>query len=463
MGTAASVYVRNSKAIGARNLSQAGMVSECEELSRRLGVRVAAIHIDNGKSGAIRDRPEFVAWLNDGREGRADVLISWAGDRLTREGINVAGMILDVVEGKDSQTGAVTRPPVRFVSVDDGLDSEHGDAFRMNFMIKAEGARQERERMKARSKATRERMLKEKKWPSGVAPYGTRLDSERRLEVEPVERDVLREVAQRLMRGQSMRSVLLWMGEEGLKTRRGNPWTRSSLTTTLESETTREHIFTLAESRALAERLHPKPGMRPKGGKPVRWLLSGVAKCAGCGRPMTTSRDSKRDVTRYACPTTTSIAPCPARATIRADRADAYVEEQYLEHWGDMFFWEEVVTVDGGDVDAAERARDEAQAALLADLTAENLAAAQAAQTALDEALAKPLVRRREMVQTDTYREPWERAKGPLGEDGKPLKPDTQGMAHMLAQGAHEITISKSTAPAWNPSRISITWRDEVE
>src|SRR5690348_10382838 len=115
----ASIYVRNSKAIGERNLSQAGMLDDCQALAEQLGLQVVARHVDNGKSGAIRDRPEFTAWLDDAREGRAEVLISWAGDRLTREGVNVAGAILDVVEGKDVATGAVVRDPVRFVSFDD--------------------------------------------------------------------------------------------------------------------------------------------------------------------------------------------------------------------------------------------------------------------------------------------------------------------------------------------------------
>lgn len=450
----ASVYVRNSKAIGARNLSQAGMVEECKELATQLGLEVVAVHVDNGKSGAIRDRPEFTAWLEDGRTDAADVLISWAGDRLTREGVNVAGMILDVVEGKDATTGAVTRQPVRFVSVDDRLDSEQGDAFRWNFVIKAEVARAERERMKARSKATRERLVKAGRWPSGQAPYGTRLDEDRHLEVDDAEAAILREVVTRLLSGQSMRRVLLWLGEEGIKTRRGNPWTRSSLTTTLESETTRKYVLTLAESRALAERLHPKPGMRPKGGQPVKWILSGLAKCGGCGRPMTTSRDARRDVTRYVCPTVSSVAPCPARATIRADRVDAFVEERYLEHVGWLSFWEEVVTVDGTEVDAAERARDKAQVALLESPGAETLAAYQAAQSALEEALAKPVTRHREIVATPTYGEQWAAAKA---------AGDTERMSHLIANAAHEIVIHRSTSPSWDDSRVRITWSDEVE
>jgi site-specific DNA recombinase len=444
----ASIYVRNSKAIGARNMSQAGMVEECRALAEQEGLQVIATHIDKGLSGAIRDRPAFLAWLADAEQGRAEVLISWAGDRLTREGINVAGRIMDVVEGKDPDSGKVVREPVRLLTYDDGIDSSQGDYWRRRLGDGAENARAERARMSRRSLATRKRLEGAGKWASGPAPYGTRLDADRRLEVDPTERDVLRDVAQRLMQGQSMRQVLLWMNEEeGLTTRRGNPWTRSSLTTTLESETSRDKIFTLVESRALAERLHPRPGMRAKGGQPVKWLLSGYATCAGCERPMTTSRDKKRGVTRYVCPTTTSVAPCEGRATIRADRVDALIEEQYLAAWGDLHWWDEVVEVDGQEVDVAERARDDAQAAMLDDPSDENVARFREARLALEAALSKPVVRTRKLVEAETYGTKWEKAKG-----------DTAARAAMIRQATRSIEIVRSTAPTWDPSRVRVEW-----
>lgn len=460
--SSASVYVRNSKAIGVRNMSQAGMVAECRELAAREGLDVIAVHVDNGLSGAVRDRPEFVAWLDDARAGRADVLISWAGDRLTREGLNVAGRIMDVVEGKDPDTGAVVREPVRLLTYDDGIDSDQGDYWRRRLGDGAENARAERSRMSRRSLATRKRLREAGKWPSGQAPYGTMFDCpsvrgcvgekdgpahlcSRLLVPNPAERQVLRDVAQRLMRGEPMRKVLLWMGEQRLTTRRGNPWTRSSLTTTLESETSRKYVFTLAESRALEARLHPKPGMRPTGGRPVQWLLSGYATCAGCGRPMTTSRDGKRGVTRYVCPSTSSVAPCEARATIRADRVDAYVEEQYLETWSDLYFWEEVVEVDGQEVDEAERAYQAAEARARETWADEDVQAARAAKQALEAALSKPVVRTRKIVETETYGEQWKKA-------------DLPGRAAMIRAATRSISISRSTAPAWDPGRIQIDW-----
>jgi hypothetical protein len=115
--------VRLSREADAENLSKDGMIADCRAVADREGLDVIAVHVDDGISGAVRNRPAFLAWLADVREGRADTLISWHADRMTREGVNVAAMILDVVEGKDDVTGKVIRPAVRLLDTK-GLDSQ---------------------------------------------------------------------------------------------------------------------------------------------------------------------------------------------------------------------------------------------------------------------------------------------------------------------------------------------------
>ncbi|WP_132197142.1 recombinase family protein [Kribbella orskensis] len=73
--------------------------------------RVIDEHVDDGLTGALRNRPEFIAWLDDARECRASTLIAWHVDRMTREGVNVAAAILDVAEGKDPETGKAHPAP----------------------------------------------------------------------------------------------------------------------------------------------------------------------------------------------------------------------------------------------------------------------------------------------------------------------------------------------------------------
>ena len=325
----------------------------------------------------------------------------------------------------------------------DGLDSRDRQAFEWQLLIKSQVAKEERERIRQRSIDARARLVHEGRWPSGQAPYGTRLDAERRLEPDPAERQVLRDVAQRLLSGVSVRRVVVGMNDQGLKTRRGNPWTRSSLVTTLESAATREHVLTLAEQRALAERLHPRPGSRPKGGRPVVWMLAGFATCAGCGRTLTTSRDARRDVTRYVCPALSSATPCPASTTIRADRADELVTELFLASAeADAIGEEDVTEVDGLALDQAERAMLAAKDAMAEDPSDENVTSYRAALAAFKDEEAKPVVKR-------TYTRT-------TGSTGDYFRAGDAEVRRDMLRFYCSVSIAKASGPRWEPSRVKV-------
>ncbi|MGV9212574.1 recombinase family protein [Micromonospora sp. RB23] len=217
-GVRASLYVRLSKASDDRNLSKQGMIDDLRALCAARGFAEVALHVDDGKSGAIRNRPEFRAWLADAVEGRADVLVAWHVDRLSREGLNVAAIILDVVEGKDPETGKEVRPPVRLIGYDDRLDSADGDGFRLNFVIKAELARAELARMKARSQARVRRMRREKRSTGGLTPYGYQRAARGEVELEhdPVSAPIIRDVIRRVVDGVSILSASRDLNKRGV-------------------------------------------------------------------------------------------------------------------------------------------------------------------------------------------------------------------------------------------------------
>lgn len=263
MADRASIYVRLSREASDVNVSKDGMLADCRALAERLGLVVVAEHTDNGKSGAIRDRPEFTAWLDDARDGRADVLLTFHTDRLTREGINAAALVLDVVEGKDPKTGAVVPGrAVRLVGVD-GLDSLDADSFRWRFVIAAEVARAERARIVSRNKARSARLKDAGRWAGGPVPYGcqvVQLDGGgKALGVRHDEAEVIREAAHRIMRGDTAYSVMSWINADGHLTRRGLRWSRPALVNTLTSDPTAEHVLSTGEAREVRRLLAPKP------------------------------------------------------------------------------------------------------------------------------------------------------------------------------------------------------------
>ena len=474
--TSASGYVRLSKVAGLTNLSLEGMVQEVRDTAAREGLDLLEVHVDDGISGAVRDRPEFLAWLADGSSGRASVLLAHHADRLTREGVNAAAMVLDVVEGKDPVTGRVVADPVRFVDCY-GLDSERDvEAFRWRFVIAAEIGRGERERMKERNIRTKRRLAEAGRFAGGAVPFGARVverEEGKFLEQDPGEAAFLEEAAGRLLRGDSLRSVCRWANVEGWRTRRGKEWERSSLLATLRSRTTADLVLSPATRRALLETIGPDrrspersgPKRRSPGGRPQKFLLAGgLGVCGSCGSPLTTSRDRKRGggeegQTRYRCRNYDSGRSCPGAVSIDAPQVDAYLSGLVAERFAHVRHLEPRLVLKGGeDLDEAERAFSGAQAALLDSPSAEALAAFQEAKERVEALRSQP--QRREEILVETGRS--------IGEEflARDL-PDRAALLSDLLRESVQVLPARSTGPRGRhgvdvEGRLVVTWRGEI-
>src|SRR3954451_19476011 len=142
--------------------------------------------------------------------------------------------------GEDPETGRVVRQPTRLLDAQ-GLDSAAGDntAFRFQFVIKAEVARAERERMQHRSREARRRAVSAGRWPGGPAPFGFRMVDNpsgpgKVLEVIDQEAAFIREAAARLLAGETFSSVTRFAnGPDGHPPRRADHWWRRTLIQTL--------------------------------------------------------------------------------------------------------------------------------------------------------------------------------------------------------------------------------------
>jgi DNA invertase Pin-like site-specific DNA recombinase len=411
--------VRLSKAAGTENLSVAGMVADVERKAVELGATlIGPVRVDNGKSGAIRDRPEFVAWLDDVRECRASVMIPWHTDRLTREGVNAAALILDAQEGKDPTTGAVVRNPARLVDCA-GLDSNDREGFRFRFVIGAEVARAERERIKARNVATRERLLTADRWPGGRVPLGFRPapapDGRGKvLELAPAEVEAMRDCLIGLQRGESLGStVRAWNAGHGPRPRHADAWSVTTLRQALTSEAAQRRLWSPGEWRALEEELRVRAETGLNTGRTPAHLLSGLARCSGCGRDMHAGQRGGRHAAKstiYRCNRRDGTCPTPGMS-VSAPQLDAAVTAWFLDGWGGLPYAVERVLMVGADERAlAATAEQEALAAFQADPSLQNAddyRLAKGRREALDNAAPEA---ERVLVPTGrTYAEEWAR------------------------------------------------------
>ena len=416
----ASINIRLSKKAGESNLSRAGMEADCRALCARHGIDVRYVHVDE-VSGAIRNRKGFLAWLADGREGRVDTLVAFHVDRMTREGVNVAAMMLDVVEGKDPTTGAVVRHPVRLIDCK-GLDSE-GDttAFRFQLVIAAEVARGERERMSDRSQDMHRRFKAEGKVTGGPLPFGFQLKDRktRRLVPLPDQARYLREAAEQVWTigtpegvRVTVGSVVRWMnGPQGCKPLRAKAWSRTTLIQCLTRtpECVDEDIFT-PDERASLRSILATPGTPTKaagkrGGRAGKRIASGgLLQCKGCESTMTihprvrtVSKKAKAagikgvKVDDYRC--SAQPGACPRGSAVFAEFMDDHLRARHLYECGDEPEYVRRATVTGyAAIEEAELSVSDALDELKVQATPEAFARLQSAQLLLQEALALPQV-----------------------------------------------------------------------
>jgi site-specific DNA recombinase len=496
----ASAYVRLSREAGETNLSLDGMMRDLRDLADRLGVRLIAEHSDDGISGAVRDRPEFTAWLDDAREGRADVLLAYHTDRLTREGVNAAAMVLDVVEGKDPTTGRVIRTPVRLVTWD-GLDSEKdAEAFRWRFVIAAEVARAERARIAERNTRTKARLRMSGRWSGGPRPYGYRPEvaedgKGKILAVDPDEAAIVRRIAEEILAGESLYAIAVGLNADGIPSAKGGTWTRATVRNLVRSEhvlgrvsvavrgpngePTRDRrplldedgvpvvawtplldLDTAERVRALTDST-PTPGRSEAtiAGRRTRAsrLLSGLLTCS-CGAPLVVRR--RKGVAYYGCADrarglrTDRDRPC---LLVDADKVEAEVEDRFLADAGRLPVVETITRVPAV-AGLAEAERD------LADASAEISTTAPSALPALFDRISTLSARRErlaalpsepvvEVVETgETFAERWARLD------------DVAARRRMIADSGVVIEVAPARRRGfWDPERVCVTFGPQSE
>lgn len=477
--TPASLYVRLSKEAGESNTSRDGMLRDLRTLAEGEGCEVVAEHVDDGISGAVRDRPEFLAWLDDARTGRAERLFAYHADRLTREGVNAAALVLDVVEGKDPETGRVVRPPVRLTTAD-GLDSDDADGFRWRFVIAAEVARAERARIQARNSAAQRRLREAGRFRGGSAPYGYRVVPSpdgpgKALDVDPEEARWVRRAADLVLEGASLYSVVQTLREEGSTPRRATAWSLPSLRAVLTGEavlgraTHRGAVVRgpdgLPETRwppllPEADALRLRALLAPSGSGPgtqrrrrAARLLSGLLRCGSCHGPMRVNVSNGR--VRYVCRARAGDTGrvCPRPVTITADLVDRHVEDEFLRRFGRLAEIRPVESVqEVSEVAQVEAALREVSAQMIepgADVLAlsEQIQALHARRAEL---AALPTTPRLELLETGrTVREAWA-ASDVLGQRDLLLQ--------VLAEPLIEVAPGVQRRKGLDPARLSIPW-----
>lgn len=205
--------------------SLAGQGEDLFGLAEREGWDVVATFVDEGLSGG-RKRANAEEALRMLREGEADVLAAYSVDRYSRMGIGEDAEVIRVIDHRErlAARGEAPRPLAYFAR--EGIRSDSGSDWRLRFALSSEMARNERDVMVSRRKRSIRQLQSQGRFTGrGPAPWGYRSaphpsGAGRTLLVDPTEAEVIRDVARRLIAGESAFGLARELTARGVPTPR---------------------------------------------------------------------------------------------------------------------------------------------------------------------------------------------------------------------------------------------------
>jgi DNA invertase Pin-like site-specific DNA recombinase len=327
--TSAAIYARISSDRDGLQLGVQRQVQDCEAEADRRGWTVAHVYVDDDVSAYKgKPRPAYQQLLADLRRGVRDAVIVYNADRLHRQPRELEEFIDVCLAAKVDKMATV--------SGDLDLSTPEGQ-----MVARILGA-VNRNESDSKSRRIRRKHLElaqnGKVAGGGTRPFGYHDD---RKTVNPEEAAILRELADRVISGDSLRSICLSLSERGITTVTGAPWKIQTLRRMLMSyriSGQREHLGELIGPAVwdpiiepeLTERLRAilsNPD-RSANRTPRRYLLTRLVRCSLCGHGMV-SRPRGDGARRYVCATGPGLPGC-GRTAILAAHLEPFVVHAVL-------------------------------------------------------------------------------------------------------------------------------------
>ncbi|MFG2906227.1 recombinase family protein [Kitasatospora sp. NPDC048286] len=347
------LYCRKSKLVRGhrQELSTDAQEEQGHRRAHREGYAVRKVWKDIASGFKDVERADFDRALKALAGGAVPALWAYAVDRFSRKG---AEDLLKVI-GK-----------ARVIFDMDGLDSNEPRDRRW-IINRAEEAREYSENLSRRVKDTKEEQRDGGLWVAGRAPWGYQVSPDRFLSPDetpaakamPSRADVVREIFRRVAEDSaSTRDICRWLDGAGVPSPGGSFWRHNYVHRMLR------HPAYVGWQVVQIRAGHPEAyrdakgrrvALKSAGGPPVglvdektaqaaqtalsqqtrvpvdnkrdtrpKHLLTGLLRCGGCGRSMPFGGTS------YVCGAANGGRGCPGRASVRADRAEAFIFEAWL-------------------------------------------------------------------------------------------------------------------------------------
>lgn len=210
-----AIYARISADKEGAGLGVARQVADCRAYCERLGFEVAEIFEDNDTSAwSGKPRPGYDALLATIGSGAVDAAVVWHMDRLTRSARDLVAVV-DVCERNGVPIHTVNGSTVDLTTSDGRLHARIVGAF----------AEAESDRKAERVRRKHRELAEAGKAASLGGSYGYRPDES----LDPEQAAVIREMVDRLLAGDSLRSIAYDLNERAVPTARGGVWRQGTI------------------------------------------------------------------------------------------------------------------------------------------------------------------------------------------------------------------------------------------
>lgn len=372
MVTHPAIYARISSDKEGDHLGVKRQVDECRKIAQRLGYPEPKVYVDDNLSAFTgkKPRPEYLRLLEDMCDGSVDGLVVFAMDRLHRQRLeqeeffvicrNVGLNVVHTMGGPVDLGSYMGLGMARFTGLMASMESD----------IKRERSLAKHAQLAADGKVS----------GGGQRPYGFEVD---RRTIRPDEAEVVREVARRVLAGDSVRSICTDLDGRGVVSVTGGRWNPSVMSKMLRSARIsgrREHngeIVSEAEWPGIisvedSDRLRGSLGAARRTSSaptPRRYLLVGLLRCQRCNAVMV-SRPKAGGERQYVCAKGPGLAGCGGMSVL-AEPVEEIVSEGVLMALDSPELADYVKRGLGSDQEAAGlRASLDQDEAKLADLAA---------------------------------------------------------------------------------------------
>lgn len=299
----AAIYTRISNDKAGGGLGVERQREDCAALADRLGWSVIETFVDNDISAySGKPRPGYLAMLEALKEGRINAIVAWHADRLHRL-LSELEDFIDICERHEVEVQTVqagrldlSTPSGRMVARMLGAVAKHETEHARERMLRAhqQGAKEGRAHGKI---------------PFGYEPVLNDMGKIVGRVPHPAEGPMVKDAVARALKGESLYSIRQEWTEKGMLARNGKPWDASNFKQMLVRPTYAglrvrngevstasnwEPLITPDQHYQLVAILTAPSRVSSRGNDP-RHLLTGIAKCGECGKPMWRLKSNGKD------------------------------------------------------------------------------------------------------------------------------------------------------------------------